>query len=295
MRSLILSLLLAPSLLLTASGAISPVANGSFESPDISPDESRTSGVSGWEFVDRAGPDYSTILFRGDDATDGDQYLEIRTDADDPNVSDVTYLVRDDVGVVFDADLNYRVLFDYRAGNTPPGGLNFTFKVETSIDQGRDRLATENLGAGSFTADWQTLQTDWFTPVVGGDDPTAGDDMRLQLVVKNLDGAGAGVQFDNIRVEFEPLFVLGDFDGNGAVNGLDIPDFKAALADPEGWAAANPDMEHPDDIGDFDDNGSFNGLDIPGFKEALAGEAVPEPATLSLVGLAALGVLRRRR
>ena len=75
---------------------------------------------------------------------------------------------------------------------------------------------------------------------------------------------------------------IADFDDNGVLNGLDIPAFKAALADADAWAGAHPDRPHPDVLGDFDGNGAFNGLDIPGFKEAL-GEAeassAAEPTT----------------
>ena len=88
--------------------------------------------------------------------------------------------------------------------------------------------------------------------------------------------------------------VPGDFDGNGALNGLDIPDFKAALADADGWAAAHPERVHPDWLGDFDGNGSFNGLDIPGFKNALAATAVPEPASVALMALALAAAVRHR-
>ena len=63
--------------------------------------------------------------------------------------------------------------------------------------------------------------------------------------------------------------VKGDFNGDGAVNGLDIPGFKAALADPAGWQASTG--RDPNAIGDFNGDGTFNGLDIPGFKSALAG------------------------
>jgi hypothetical protein len=101
-----------------------------------------------------------------------------------------------------------------------------------------------------------------------------------------------GYAVDNLTA-FE--VVLGDFDGNGAVNGLDIPGFKAALADSDGWWADNGDNFDPDLLGDFDGNGAFNGLDIPGFKNALAGTAVPEPATLMLLALGAGALIRRRR
>ena len=86
--------------------------------------------------------------------------------------------------------------------------------------------------------------------------------------------------------------VLGDFDGNGVVNGLDIPGFKAALADPEGWAAAH--HCDPDQVGDFDGNGAFNGLDIPGFKDALAGSSIPEPVTVGMVAVGLIALIRRR-
>jgi hypothetical protein len=63
----------------------------------------------------------------------------------------------------------------------------------------------------------------------------------------------------------------GDFNMDGAVNGLDIPGFKQALVNPAGWMATHPGWPPPSRVGDFDGNGAFNGLDIPGFKASIAG------------------------
>ena len=95
--------------------------------------------------------------------------------------------------------------------------------------------------------------------------------------------------------EAKDIMVLGDFDGNAVLDGLDIPDFKEALADPAAWDDASG--RYADILGDFNGDGVMNGLDIPGFKAALAQTtpSVPEPATVVLVALGAIGIARRRR
>lgn len=135
---------------------------------------------------------------------------------------------------------------------------------------------------------WGTADDDFgnLRPAAGSPAIDAGDTALLAEDVWDLDSDGdtteplpydlagngrvSGAAVDIGAYEY---YCLGDFDGNGAFNGLDIPGFKAALADPEGWAAAHPDRAHPDTLGDFDGNGVFNGLDIPGFKVAMAGTA----------------------
>jgi len=88
-------------------------------------------------------------------------------------------------------------------------------------------------------------------------------------------------------------FAPGDFNGDGVLNGLDIPGFKSALADTLGWQTATG--LDADLLGDFNGDGVLNGLDIPGFKSALAGGNTPEPGTLVLAAMGLLTVLRRRR
>ena len=97
--------------------------------------------------------------------------------------------------------------------------------------------------------------------------------------------------YQGVRFHMGPE-LLGDFNDDGAMNGLDIPGFKEALADPDGWAASTGFDPHA--RGDFDGNGALDGLDIPGFKDGLAGTAIPEPGGLCLA-LGALALCRRRR
>lgn len=221
MRSLILSLFLVPALMLTSSGAILPIDNGSFESPDISPDTESVTSPSNWAEVTNKG--YFHVLFRDGEASDGEQYVEMRTPVDDDSGFDYGLFLDDTTPVVYEADLMYRVSVDVRLGEVTPTGGNVVLRIETPIGQGRDSQTIPSFDIGTDIPDsdnWTTISTPWFTPTLDA----VGDNMRIQIQVGNLPNADSGVQFDNVRVE-----------------------------------------------------------------------AIPEPTTLSLLGLAALGVLRRRR
>ncbi|MEM9346027.1 MAG: hypothetical protein AAGB26_05365 [Planctomycetota bacterium] len=94
--------------------------------------------------------------------------------------------------------------------------------------------------------------------------------------------------------------VLGDLDGNGVLDNLDIDDFVMALIDPDAYAAAFP-VLNPDELGDFDGDGSLTNLDIFGFVGALQTpsalallEPVPEPTTAAML-LLCLTFSQRRR
>lgn len=66
-----------------------------------------------------------------------------------------------------------------------------------------------------------------------------------------------------------PPPIMGDMNGDGQVNGLDIPDFILAIFNPSLWAAQHPGQNIL--AGDFDGDGVVTLLDNPGFNQALLG------------------------
>ena len=78
--------------------------------------------------------------------------------------------------------------------------------------------------------------------------------------------------------------ILGDVNGDGFVNGLDVDPFVTVLLSGPYDAAA-----------DMNKDGLVNGLDVDPFVTAVVGgggaEAVPEPSSLFLALLGALGLI----
>ena len=92
---------------------------------------------------------------------------------------------------------------------------------------------------------------------------------------------------------YSPL-ILGDLDGDGAVNNNDITPFVLALTDLPAYHALYG--LYGEAAGDIDQDGALNNNDITPFVALLTGgTAVPEPASLAALGLGGLALIRRRR
>ena len=63
-------------------------------------------------------------------------------------------------------------------------------------------------------------------------------------------------------------FYLGDMNGNGEVNNLDIAGFALALFNRAAYNQMFPGID-PDEVGDFSGDGVLNNLDIAGFAAVL--------------------------
>jgi hypothetical protein len=73
------------------------------------------------------------------------------------------------------------------------------------------------------------------------------------------------------------VYRVGDMDGDGQVNNLDIAPFVLALTNPTGFASSHPFVD-PALGGDANGDGSFNNLDIAAFVGLLTGGPPPAPA-----------------
>ncbi|MEM6504143.1 MAG: hypothetical protein AAF711_01610 [Planctomycetota bacterium] len=217
----------------------------------------------------------------------------------------------------------------FTVSNTAADGL---FPTNGYTDPSRDLTS---LGPGGGVA-VGTTPTDFTRPVDPARSVGAGD--TLDDILAIYDGSGGGVGIDLAVVGLSevsfvrisnPLgssatpeidgfadvapgsFVLGDLNGDGSLDNLDIPEFVLALIDRAVYNTSNPGLD-PDILGDFDGDGALNNLDIFGFVNALIGDdmlsveqvilfeeaglsiaGVPEPTSFALLCLAGLLVTQR--
>jgi len=86
--------------------------------------------------------------------------------------------------------------------------------------------------------------------------------------------------------------VRGDFNGDGEVDTLDLPEFEDALTAPDAWVSLHPEGLGAHILGDFNEDGFLTEDDVSGFMAA-----IPEPSQAAgVLGAAALlSLLARRR
>ncbi|MEM9643651.1 MAG: endonuclease [Planctomycetota bacterium] len=90
------------------------------------------------------------------------------------------------------------------------------------------------------------------------------------IMLSDADLSGETDTTIELNLSMDVIGILGDMNGGGSVNNMDISPFVAALLDPAGFAASFPDVD-PNVIGDFNDDGVFNNSDISGFANVLLG------------------------
>lgn len=224
MRLFLPCVLTAALVALTATAPASTVltySTSGFELPDISPDTVSITSPSGWSEVSNKG--YFHVMFRDGTASEGEQYVEIRTPVDDDGGFDYGLLLDNTTPIVYQPGRLYRVSTDVRLGEVTPTSGRFTLRIETPIHQGRDLQIIPSFDVLTDipdSDDWLTLKTDWFAPSADA----LGDNMRIQIQVGNLANAGSGIQFDNVFVEEmavipEPLTLAGLLLGGGCLGG----------------------------------------------------------------------------
>ncbi len=117
------------------------------------------------------------------------------------------------------------------------------------------------------------------------------------LFAEELDSAFVVTTFESISIQsLPPDIVLGDLDGNGVLDAFDVAPFELALADQEAYLAQFPGLD-PVALGDVNGDGVLDAFDVSPFEMALAGAggAVPEPASLALLVVGGMAMLRKRR
>ena len=145
-------------------------------------------------------------------------------------------------------------------------------------------VTAEFVGNLTFTQDREVVSVD-ITDFLLANPGLLGGNLRLMVAREvrvdgeDIDRSFGAVRFDSkddatgtaprlILELFANEVLLGDMNGNGEVNNLDIAGFALALFNRAAYNQMFPGID-PDEVGDFSGDGVLNNLDIAGFAAVL--------------------------
>ena len=197
----------------------------------------------------------------------GEQYLNVFSDYlngdhGNGNIID-TYAFREAIVGSDDVGMTYDFTFDYRRADDPNGPANSmtTAAYYRVLTPAPDFFTVEEgfLDTTNATFDW----TEEASLSVTIDPSWVGNFVQYGFNTNGTNFDGSGIYYDNVSFEIPGegcVNPLGDIDGNGLVNLLDVQPFVALVS--SGTFQCE---------GDINEDGAVNLLDVSGFVLILSG------------------------